>query len=819
MHVGVGGDERVVNSLEEARRLSKSVAGSLGDKLAEDFFVEILPVRETLNVHVDGLRGECSPRTAFKAAERLAVRAAYCLGLDAARVAVGFGEGGPWVLRVDEVRHRGESPSGPIEFLGARSEFLAVDQRTGMPLHRYFSCGIGQDGRVVSWGPACVSEHRWVSSPMPYPGMSLSTALTFRGEPTSQFLRRLDRSVGLFGMLVSPADEVRERNATEEGLLGAYRAVGDGSFEYLCVPSLLWNPPAAQALCEIAELECREYAKGEAGRKALPQENLPLSERLPDIYEFCRVYYHADKRRDKGAPGVEGRSLGQALDNAFAPISGQNPDYRSDFRLAWGKRVSQFSEACVAVGPESAFVHLPQSHSCSVDVSAGARSEVISGSGVLTPDVLDRDSFDHVSPAWAPSIAIRPNPVAAQSLALPADSVYRASVSAGCASVSSARFRIGPIIGIMAPLSRDKGGRFGIETDRFKRMILLGASMGLLVYLFYPGEVDRDAGLVTGWTYRERRGWRSEMLPLPDVVYDRHIPAVSSSGKVTDAADEFAEKCPKAQFVNSLPFVRACRDKLRAGSLLAPLAAKGLNFPDTAPAEDPSAAAAFIAGRERSFLKMRGGTGSKGLALVENLGSSYKITRREKGRPPEVSVVSGRDGLEAAVAGILKSPGGIFGDYIVQEAIDMAKLPDDAGSTFEVRVIYQKGGSGRWLRTGMVCRVNPTAERFMIPGEEVHRRVDDTLSLIFPGRVNEVKERVRSAAKWVPSVLEASAGPGGEMSIDLGIDREGRPWLIEVNSKPATLFRDIAAFKLRELSMLRVLNYAIHMFHERYGEG
>ena len=242
----------------------------------------------------------------------------------------------------------GESPRGLLSSWSAASFWPSI---SGPCLYRYFSCGIGQDGRVVSWGPACVSEHRWVSSPMPYPGMSLSTALTFRGEPTSQFLRRLDRSVGLFGMLVSPADEVRERNATEEGLLGAYRAVGDGSFEYLCVPSLLWNPPAAQALCEIAELECREYAKGEAGRKALPQENLPLSERLPDIYEFCRVYYHADKRRDKGARR-RGKEPGPGPDNACTDFT--EPDYRSDFRLAWGKRVSQFSEACVAVGPESA---------------------------------------------------------------------------------------------------------------------------------------------------------------------------------------------------------------------------------------------------------------------------------------------------------------------------------------------------------------------------------------------------------------------------------------------------------------------------------
>ncbi|MGI6662111.1 MAG: YheC/YheD family protein [Bacillota bacterium] len=148
-------------------------------------------------------------------------------------------------------------------------------------------------------------------------------------------------------------------------------------------------------------------------------------------------------------------------------------------------------------------------------------------------------------------------------------------------------------------------------------------------------------------------------------------------------------------------------------------------------------------------------------------------------------------------------------EYIIQEGIDLAPLPREAGSAFEVRVVYQKGGAGVWLRTGMVVRANPESERFVVPGVELHHRVGDILELALPGKENEVKAEVRRVARMIPPALEGRSGPGGELSVDLGIDKEGKPWLIEVNSKPATLFRDIGAFGLRRLSLLRVLNYAV----------
>lgn len=811
LYVDRRGGERVIRSLSEARTFSAPLAGAVGGEEAEGFFVETVPVVRTEEVEVSGLSAPLD----------MAARAAYCVGLDRARVTLGFGPGGPWVMRVTPVSpDNGAQASAPdrrVEFACARAEYIAVDQRTGIPIHEFFTIEFSPEGEPAALACSGNAALKWVSSPMPYPDMPLSTRLVFRGTPTFAFLRALDRSAAVLGVLVSPTGEARERHATEEGLLGACRVFGGGSFEYLSVPSLLWSPAAIRRLCELARDAAAAYNASGAIEGASRADEELWRAGLEVLYRFQRAYYHVDKAFFQSErPWREMVAVAEAFTRRAAPGGGRETDLRRrepawqrDFRGAWGIRVPSFSNSYVTLATLSG-----RDLTGEAAIGAGARSECLPPERLLLPDILDPGLTSRSSLAWAHSERLSPNPVLARRLALPGDILYRAEVCGQRESLQGAPFRIGPVVGIMA--SEETGTRrFGIETDRFRRIITLGAEMGLLVYVFFPDKVDWGARLVKGWIYREKRGWVSDWLPLPDIVYDRHIPEVLPAGGVVDAARAFHERYREALFLNSLPFVSACRDKLEIQNILAKDPFLRRHLPDVLEASDPGEVTLFIASRERSFLKLRRGSGSKGLVFIENLGSRYRISRREKGMPPDVAVVSGKAALESAVSDILDRGRRSSGGYIVQEGIDLARLPGETGSAFEVRVICQKGGAGRWMRTGMVCRVNPTAERFMVPREEVHYRIHDLLASVFPGRVNEVRDSIRRVARLVPSIVERAAERGGEMSVDLGIDKHGKPWLIEVNSKPATLFRDIGAFGLRELTLLRVLNYAVALFRDR----
>lgn len=852
LHVDAKGSERVVRTLSEARALSRAVAGSSRDRSAGDFFSEILPIEQTAEVVVSGLAGEWR-RTSHNISEgerakaiSLAVRATYALGLNRSLVTIGFGLGGPWVVHVepegpggawglDDVRGR----NSPIRFLGAKAEYIAVDPRTGRALGRFFDVWLTPEGELIlprdrqtvlrGDGRTAPKDYLWISSPVPRREMPLSTRFVFKGEPAPTLLRALDRSVAVLGMMFCRAHDARERNGTGEGLLGSYRFAGDGLFEYTTVPSLLGSPRAMRRLCEAVSrevarydenavpAECGEGGNQSAGPSVFREDTEDTGEarafknkyelwklHLESLYRWQRAYYHADKA-------------------FFHSFSGLEPDLppapEGDFRPRWGLDAPAFHEACVTVGTGIAFAG-SKSRGQEVILRAGARSASVKMENVLGPDALEADDFNRGTSAWAPATLARPNPSAARMLGLSEEAVLRANVASG-----GGPLRIGPIIGIVAPML-SKGQKFGVETDRFRHMVRLGAEMGLLVYVFFPevppgdGPVwDPVAGLVKGWTYRDRRGWLEERLPLPDVVYDRYIQAVS--GGARDIAQEFSDACPRAVFLNSLPLVRACRDKLVTYEILAGVPGIAPHLPYTEAVREPSQVAHFASSRQRSFLKPRFGTGTKGLALIENLGSRYRITRREKGVPPRVDEVQGEAGLLRFFSDVLPIPASgdkkgreTHPEFIIQEGIDLCPLPAGAGSAFEVRVVYQKGGAGVWMRTGMVVRANPEAEGFVVPGVELHHRAGDFLELALPGRADEVRAEVRRVARMIPPALERRSGRGGEMSVDFGIDRKGKPWLIEVNSKPATLFRDTGAFKLRKLTLLRVLNYAIFLHQE-----
>lgn len=868
LYVDPQGSEQVVKTLSRARTLSKAVAGVLKDTSAGDFFMEILPVRQTIKVAVTGLRGE-SDRDAAGEEVRdgdpdettsLAVRATYALGLDRALVIIGLGTGGPWVLSVEPVDSAdlgdsGGPHSGPrsrIRFLGAKAEFIAVDPRTGLPLREFFEADVDPDGELTlpssammplsPGGIATQAErrippetHRWVSSPLPFPDMPLSTRLVFQGVPTPAFLRALDRSVAVMGMMACRPLEARQRSATGEGLLGSYRLLGAGCSEYTTVPSLLGNPPALKLICRTVEAivsdpnamasDLHATASDPLGLGVPPKNEESWISGLERTYRWQRAYYHADKaffRTLSRALSGEDRSLA-VLD---VPSSGASPD--DDFRPAWGLNAPAFDVPCVTVGTEITPDGCRRSDEEGfieegVTVTAGTRSVLVGRESVLAPDPLEDDDFRKMSSSWASGVVARPNSSLACRLALPEGAIMRTKGP-------GLHLRIGPVVGIMAP-EFPGGQRFGIETDRFRRLIGLGAEMGLLVYVFFPdigaGEAnaadlttgsDLTGGIVKGWTYREGRGWSLDPVPLPDVVYDRYIPDVVA-GPARDVARAFSEAYPQAVFLNSLPLVWASRDKLRTHEILSKDPEIAPHLPLTQAVKGPSDIARFAAGRSRSFLKLRGGTGSKGLSLIENLGSTYRVTRREKGVPPTVSVVRGEPGLARFFSGLFgrehaahEGEEEFDGRFIIQEAIDTAPLPKGAGGAFEVRVVYQKGGAGVWMRTGMVARLNPDAEGFMVAGVELHHKVGDILDLALPGRANAVKAEIRRIARMIPPALERGSGRGGELSVDFGIDKNGKPWLIEVNSKPATLFRDIGAFELRNLSLLRVLNYAVALY-------
>jgi glutathione synthase/RimK-type ligase-like ATP-grasp enzyme len=119
--------------------------------------------------------------------------------------------------------------------------------------------------------------------------------------------------------------------------------------------------------------------------------------------------------------------------------------------------------------------------------------------------------------------------------------------------------------------------------------------------------------------------------------------------------------------------------------------------------------------------------------------------------------------------------------YILQPEIDIARIN---GRIFDVRVMMQK--LDKWQINGLGARV-AAANKFISnihAGGEIFF-AEDILRKIFPKNYAKIIDEISSLSLLIANLASEHIGNLlGEMGIDLLIDKEGKIWCTEVNSKP-----------------------------------
>src|SRR5690606_3514393 len=119
---------------------------------------------------------------------------------------------------------------------------------------------------------------------------------------------------------------------------------------------------------------------------------------------------------------------------------------------------------------------------------------------------------------------------------------------------------------------------------------------------------------------------------------------------------------------------------------------------------------------------------------------------------------------------------------IVQQDLHLATF---GGAPFDVRILMQKTGNGEWARTKTYARVAPQGRvTSNLSGGGTAFGLAYVLRKRFKKNGRRVAARIRSASLEIVNALEEVLdNPLGEVGLDLGVDRKGQVWLIEVNAK------------------------------------
>ena len=146
--------------------------------------------------------------------------------------------------------------------------------------------------------------------------------------------------------------------------------------------------------------------------------------------------------------------------------------------------------------------------------------------------------------------------------------------------------------------------------------------------------------------------------------------------------------------------------------------------------------------------------------------------------------------------------------YLVQQGINLITYQ---GRVVDIRALMQKNGQGVWTITKVYARVGPKGNitSNLASGGTAH-----LMNRVFTGhfekeRIDEIKQQIRDLSIKVCEAVEETSGYiFGEMGVDLGVDKEGYIWIIEVNSKPRRTVAGKGSRRLITLSFTKPLRFA-----------
>lgn len=374
---------------------------------------------------------------------------------------------------------------------------------------------------------------------------------------------------------------------------------------------------------------------------------------------------------------------------------------------------------------------------------------------------------------------------------------------------------IGPIIGIFSSAipGRDQYHPTSLQAELIC-LSRIARRLPAQIYIFTPAGINWNTRTVRGYQYRyidkEKGSWVSSLYPLPDVVYDR----VSSRRAEGRSSVQACKKRLKS-LANLHYFNPSFLNKWNVHQLLSKNPDLGDYLPETQ-ALSLNNLQSMLSRYNSLYLKPANGSLGRGI---------IRVNKNHSGKLIYTIYQQGRSKGKADNAGELlkKTRQTRRGKaYIVQQGLELAQ---DKGVPFDVRIIYQKNDSGQWQVSKKFVRV--AARGSMIAnlshgGKAETTRDIFTKVLKWGEQESQLRnQEINNLCLLTAETLEReSSALYGELGLDIGIDREGKLWLIEVNSKPRKTTETELSMGVVRNTFRRPLQYAIFLagFESRKGK-
>lgn len=333
---------------------------------------------------------------------------------------------------------------------------------------------------------------------------------------------------------------------------------------------------------------------------------------------------------------------------------------------------------------------------------------------------------------------------------------------------------LGPVIGLVTDFKNN-----GNEEPYFRSIHSFCEELhhgltenGGFLYIFSYPEFS-----VQGY-YFEVGKWKSAELPLPDVIYNRiHSRKIEFGKKYHLFRQRLTELSIPIFNDRFLSKWEVHEHLIHENHLHSYIPETNLFTKDHL--------AAFANKYETVFIKPVHGSQGRNIFKLKKENTNLILDSSVKLHPANKQVLLSFEEIYQHIKPLLNNR-----IYIIQQGIPLLTY-QNRGMDF--RVLCHKNQRNNWKATSLVARISAEDEIVsnIARGGEIMTPINalkDSMSL------NDAKRliaQVKDLAIETAMIIERkSTGIIGELGIDIGIDQEGNPWLIEVNSKPSKNFED-----------------------------
>lgn len=358
------------------------------------------------------------------------------------------------------------------------------------------------------------------------------------------------------------------------------------------------------------------------------------------------------------------------------------------------------------------------------------------------------------------------------------------------------QYRKPPVtVGVLTTANR-KGLPGGERSRLFKEMVDYGKKNNINIFFFFVRDVYWKQRRIRGVTWTGKV-WKRGIYPFPNIIYNRiRFRNIESQMHVKRLLRQL-HKDPRvylfnSRFLNKWEVYKALKSSKTTAKWL----------PDTARFTRQSLIT-MVRKYPEVFLKYSYGSLGKGIIKVKRLPhGQYAYAVAKKG-PMAWKRCSSMEFLYRQLAFLANNA------YLVQKGIDLACYK---GQIFDLRTQLQKNGAGEWVLTGVAVRI-AGKNRFVthIPNGGRSASYVQVMNEVFgSGSVTrqQIDEQLEEIRAQVPRVLEKELSLSlGVLSLDVGVDKDGRMVIIEINSKPASFDEN----EIRNAHWQNLMDYFIYI--------